>query len=63
MTGAEVKENINRKVVFQGSEYYLSAYILRKKDDRFYHQAELAEINGHTVYIVDLKKVGVINSE
>jgi hypothetical protein len=62
MTGSEVKENIGRKVVFKGSEYYLSAYILRKKDGKFHHQAELADLHHNTVYIVELEKVEVLNN-
>lgn len=61
MTGSEVKKYMDRKVVYQDKEYYLSAYILRKKDGVYRHQAELVEIGGNTVYIVELEKVEVAN--
>ena len=56
MTGADVKDNLERRVMYEGSEYYLSAYILRKIKGKLYHQAELVDLKANAVYIVPLAK-------
>jgi hypothetical protein len=52
----EVKKSMNRKVLYEGTEYTLTAYILRKSDG-FYHQAEILDKTKHSVLIVPLEKV------
>ena len=63
MTGADVKDNLERRVVYEGSEYYLSAYILRKIKGKLYHQAELIDLKANAVYIVPLAKVEKLGKE
>jgi hypothetical protein len=58
MKPEEVKKNIGRKVLYNDSEYTLTACILRQNN---YYQAELSE--GRSVLIVELEKVRVINSK
>ena len=56
----EVKKNLNKKVVYKGmpSKYKLTACILRKKDNKYYYQAELLDIkHGRSLLICGLEDI------
>ncbi len=60
MTLQEVKMNMNRAVLFRGSEYQLVGCIFRLNDKTgdFYYQAELLDLkNGRSVVICKLEEV------
>lgn len=53
----EVKKHMERKVKFNGSDYYLTGCILRKMKGQFCYQAELLDNTERAVLIVALDKV------
>ncbi|WP_027399836.1 hypothetical protein [Anaerovorax odorimutans] len=53
----DVKKNMERKVKFNGAEYFLTGCILRKTKGKFYYQAELLDLTERAVLIVALDKV------
>lgn len=66
MTLQEVKMNMNRTVLFRGSEYRLVGCMFRQNDKTgdFYYQAELLDLqNGRSVVICKLEEVEEKNNE
>jgi hypothetical protein len=59
----EVKEivpNLNRAVIFNGSEYKLTGSIIRKNEQgKIFYQAELLDKNKNSVCIVKLEDVEI----
>lgn len=56
----DVKKNLNRSVTFNGSEYILTACIIRrhKKTAEFYYEAELSDVkNGGWIVVCPLREV------
>ena len=57
MTVPEVKEALGNPVSYNNAEYIMTAYTLRKKDNKLYHQAELQDPCGNSLLIVGLDKI------
>jgi hypothetical protein len=59
----EVKEiipNLNRAVIFNGSEYILKGSTIRKNEQgNIFYQAELLDKNKNSIYIVKLEDVKI----
>lgn len=59
----EVKEiipNLNRAVIFNGSEYILKGSIIRKNEQgNIFYQAEILDKNKNSIYIVKLEDVKI----
>lgn len=56
----EVKRNLNKPVLYKGTEYKLTACILRKGADGIYYTAELLDIkHGKSVLICKLSDIEV----
>ncbi len=47
----------NQKVSYNNSNYIPTAYILRFKDNKWFHQAELHSLQANSAIIVELGKV------
>lgn len=59
-----IKFNLNRKVIYDGTQYLLDSVILRKhkKTNIFYYQAELQDLKAHSLLICSLEKIEEIKS-
>lgn len=57
----EIKEiipNLNKTVIYKGSEYKLTGSTIRKNENgNIFYQAEILSKNGNTVYIVKLEEI------
>lgn len=58
MEKKEIIPALNGKVIYNGTEYILTAYFLRKsKDGRLIHDAELRDMKANSVMYVPLEQV------
>lgn len=64
MNAAEIKANLNRKVVYRNeqagieSEYILTGAIFRKGKNGFYYQAEIQDVkNNNSLIICKLEEI------
>ena len=53
----EVREQLNRQVEYQGTEYQFAACILRKVGELWKYSAELKDVKANSVVIVPLEEV------
>lgn len=63
----EIKDiipNLNKKVIYNGSEYVLKASVIRRNElGRLFYQAELLDKNKHAVYVVRLEDIKCTENE
>jgi hypothetical protein len=63
----EVKDivpNLNKKVIYNGSEYVLKASIIRRNEQgKLFYQAELLDHNHNCMYIVKLEDIKCTENE
>ena len=57
MTPQDVKTALGKMVQYNGSEYKMTAYILRHGEKGFLYQSELQDPCGHSITIAALKDV------
>ena len=61
MQVSEVKANLGKLVVYDGSNYRLTAYILRRdKSGKLRYQLELSDIKARAVLIAPMSEVEVV---
>ena len=53
----DVREQLNRPVEYQGTEYQFTACILRKAGELWKYSAELKDVKANSVVIVPLEEV------
>jgi hypothetical protein len=54
----DIISNLNKKVIYNGSEYILNASTIRKnRQSKIFYQAELLDRNQNCVYIVRLEDI------
>lgn len=66
MTLQEIKMNMNRSVIFRGSEYKLVGCIFRQNDktSEYYYQAELLDLKcGRSVVVCRLEDVFALRTK
>ena len=63
MTPQDVKSALGKMVQYNGSEYKMTAYILRHGEKGFLYQAELQDPNGNSVIIAALDKIAPSEGE
>lgn len=49
---SQVKKNLGRKVVYNGTEYLFSGCIIRLNEYGFYYQAELHDLKANSSVII-----------
>lgn len=64
MEKKEIIPALNNRVIYDGTEYILTAYFLRKsKDGRLIHDAELRDMRANSVMYVPLEQVNNVKEE
>ena len=48
----EVKYNLNRNVIYNGTQYRLTGCILRLNQDGFYYEAELIDLKAQSSLLI-----------